>query len=505
MTSQRIILGDCLDVFANERNVPAFVSDPPANIGFMGRSWDRAHPAEDYAPILPPRNKAHLRELQREHAFAKYWAERYAMAYDIADAHAVNIVWTLPRTSYQTATALRAAGWDIKDNLVHLFGSGWSKTGNALAPGQEGWILATKGKPDLDIDACRVPRGERPSVIDGGRMGYGGGSDGYDYHPNERGSLPKNAVLSHCEGCVRVGSRRIKGTPARDHRGENHGAHAVDPRQSTRDDVHAGFGENGTESVPAFHCLAGCVCGASTPWPDDRPLPRCPCGEMWRWLCPVAEINGQSGNRPGMSGGGKNASDYTNPTFGGRTRDEFATPYADQGGAARFFNTFRYLSKCSPSERHTGCENLYWKADKKDPFGFVQVTREEWEKLPNDARPHDRANSPTTDHGGRAGTRAHGNVHPTVKSYRLMHWLHSLTGAKRILDLTAGSGTGMYTAFLDGIEWLGAEICPQAIVIAEVRLAFWKGLSFDARRAFMEDDVVPEPIATKTNQRSFFE
>ena len=37
----------------------------------------------------------------------------------------------------------------------------------------------------------------------------------------------------------------------------------------------------------------------------------------------------------------------------------------------------------------------------------------------------------------RTRLRAQGNVHPTVKSYRLMHWLHSLTGAKKIVDLCA--------------------------------------------------------------------
>jgi hypothetical protein len=486
-SAQRIILGDCIDVFANERNVPAFVSDPPANIGFMGRSWDKANgDADGFSMMLPARSKAHERELRDEYRFTKYWATRYAMAYDIADQRAVNIVWTLPRTSHQTATALRAAGWDIRDNIVHLFGTGWAKTGNALAPGQEGWLLATKGKPDLDIDACRVPRGEGVPVCNSEGGSLWGNENKKKLTGEVRfGSLPKNALLSHCDECVRVGSKRVKGTPARDHRGENHGAHAVDPRTSTRDDVHVGFGINGTEAVATFHCLAGCVCGARTPWPDDRPLPRCPCGKEWRWLCAVAEVNGQSGNRPGMSGGGKHREGYSGGLFGGI--DCEATTYADQGGAARFFNTFRYLSKCSSSERHAGCESLYWRADKSSPFGFVQITKDEWEALPD----HDNPNVITSNTRTNPRPRAQGNVHPTVKSYRLMHWLYLLTGAKRILDLTAGSGTGMFTAFLDGIEWLGAEVCPEAIVIAEARLAFWKGLSFQAREEFMRDDVVP--------------
>ena len=446
----------------------------------MGRSWDRAHPVDDYVLPCVPRSKAHERELRSEESFIRYWATRYAMAYDIADQHATAIIWTLPRTSYQTAMAMRRAGWTIKDNLVHLFGTGWAKTGNALAPGQEGWLLATKGKPDLNIDACRVPRGGESTARTQHRgLGYGGSSDVDRINGgNPLGSLPKNALLSHCEECVRVGSKSVRATPARDHRGENHGSHTLDPRQSKRDDIHVGFGDNGAESVPAWHCLAGCVCGARSKWDPEKPLPRCPCGETWRWLCAVAEVNGQSGERTSGSilphhvdsGSNNTALSGANMPRTGRT------VIGDSGGESRFFNTFSYLSKCASGERHAGCENLFWRANKKNPFGFDQVTREEWEALPIDQR-------------------AQGNVHPTVKSYRLMHWLHSLTGAKRILDLTAGSGTGMLTALLDGVEWLGAEVCPEAVTIAQARHAFWSGLSPEAIETMKKDS------ATKAIQK----
>lgn len=504
MPTQKILLGDCLDVFANEKNVPAFVSDPPANIGFMGRSWDRAHPVNDFVLPMPARSKEHERELRREESFIRYWATRYAMAYDIADKHAVNIVWTLPRTSYQTATALRRAGWDIRDNLVHLFGTGLAKTGNALAPGQEGWLLATKGKPDLDIDACRVPRGGESTERTQHRgLGYGGSKDVDRVnggHP--RGSLPKNALLSHCEECVRVGVKRVRnggGPPCMT--GSETTANAYGKFAQRSNVTHRSY--NGTESVPAYHCLAGCVCGARSVWEPEQPLPRCPCGETWRWLCAVAEVNGQSGDRPGMTGGGKHREGYEGGMFGGI--DCTSTLYGGNGGAARFFNTFSYLSKCSSSERHAGCENLFWRANKKTPFGFDQVTREEWETLATDARGQGKkTHGQTTDHGARDGTRAQGNVHPTVKSYRLISWHHRIAGATRILDLTAGSGTGMYTALLDGIEWFGAEVCPEAITIAEARYAFWKGLSFQARDAFMHDDIVAQPNSSHALQQSLF-
>jgi hypothetical protein len=63
----------------------------------------------------------------------------------------------------------------------------------------------------------------------------------------------------------------------------------------------------------------------------------------------------------------------------------------------------------------------------------------------------------------------------------------------------------MFTAYLDGIEWIGAEMCPEAITIANARLAFWKGLSFEARRAMIEDDIVPGRTETQPLQASLFE
>lgn len=433
------------------------------------------------------------------------------MAYDIADQHATAIIWTLPRTSHQTATALRRAGWDIRDNLVHLFGTGWAKTGNALAPGQEGWLLATKGKPDLNIDACRVPRGGEQIPTHNGGHGTGvcNGSFSNDkpreYHTN--GFFPKNALLSHCEECVRAGVKSVQGS---------HGTTGVwrgDSGGITTGFMRGGDGigftsRDGTESVQAWHCLAGCVCGARSKWDPENPLPRCPCGETWRWICPVAEVNAQSGESRSSATSGVKRLGRSGGMMGavGGLRDGRPEGHSDQGGAARFFNTFSYLSKCSSSERHAGCESLFWKANKKNPFGFDQVTKEEWEAIP--AHPLEgksgRRNDAQIAREHAQGQRAQGNVHPTVKSYRLMHWLHSLTGAKKIVDLCAGSGTGMITAALDGIEWIGAEMCPEAVTIAQARHAFWSGLSHEARRAMVEESIVPSSFEPDEKQLVLF-
>ena len=46
--------GDCLTMpWSSKRN--AWVTDPPANIAFMGRKWDKAAAELGFVPPLPPR------------------------------------------------------------------------------------------------------------------------------------------------------------------------------------------------------------------------------------------------------------------------------------------------------------------------------------------------------------------------------------------------------------------------------------------------------------------
>lgn len=42
------------------------------------------------------------------------------------------LVWAIPRTSHWTATAIEESGFEIKDRISHIFGSGFPKSRNIL-------------------------------------------------------------------------------------------------------------------------------------------------------------------------------------------------------------------------------------------------------------------------------------------------------------------------------------------------------------------------------------
>ena len=105
-----IITGDCLEVLRgiDSCSIDACVTDPPAGIAFMGKAWDGSKGGRDqWIAWLASVMAEVLRALK-------------------PGGHAV--VWALPRTSHWTGMALETAGFEIRDCLSHLFGSGFPKS-----------------------------------------------------------------------------------------------------------------------------------------------------------------------------------------------------------------------------------------------------------------------------------------------------------------------------------------------------------------------------------------
>ena len=116
--------------------VDAVVSDPPSGIGFMHgvTKWDR-HTAYE-----PKTNKG--RDLMRfgsailrpwEVGFASFIADVFGECWRVLKPGGHMLIWTLPRSSDLTTLGLRVAGFEIRDSVVHIFGSGFPKSLNVGA------------------------------------------------------------------------------------------------------------------------------------------------------------------------------------------------------------------------------------------------------------------------------------------------------------------------------------------------------------------------------------
>ena len=117
----------------------------------------------------------------------------------------------------------------------------------------------------------------------------------------------------------------------------------------------------------------------------------------------------------------------------------------DAGSAARFF----YCAKASRADRNDGCEALakkplHWSSGDQNPGSFQ-------------AEGTDKT--------------AHNN-HPTVKPTELMRWLVRLVtpAGGVVLDPFMGSGSTGRAAMLEGMRFVGIELNPDYLQIAEARI-----------------------------------
>lgn len=173
----QLFLGDCLDVLPRV-SADAVVTDPPYALteprsggdgcgqafaarsdemkarrrgGFMGKAWDSELPSLDH----------------------------WQAVYDSLPDSAYALIFGGTRTYHRLACAVEDAGWQIRDCLMWLYGSGFPKGKGCLKPAYEPVLLARKpGKvKPLQIDECRVATDgtenfNRPASYNGKHPGW---------------------------------------------------------------------------------------------------------------------------------------------------------------------------------------------------------------------------------------------------------------------------------------------------------------------------------------------
>ncbi|MCI0372827.1 MAG: hypothetical protein L0214_15950, partial [candidate division NC10 bacterium] len=178
--------GDSLEVLQAlpSDSVHSIVTDPPAGIKFMGNRWDEpgsfferaADKSVRFDKFAGNHNPSDafdkLRTLKNEGAkFRAGLQVIFTEALRVLKPGGHAMVWALPRTSHWTASALEDAGFEIRDVVVHVCGTGfpksmnvgiaidkmlgaerpvvdeaklWEGWGTALKPSAEHWILCRR-------------------------------------------------------------------------------------------------------------------------------------------------------------------------------------------------------------------------------------------------------------------------------------------------------------------------------------------------------------------------
>jgi DNA modification methylase len=255
--------GDCRDILAtlDDASVDACVTDPPYELGFMGKRWDASGIAYDVAMwgevlrVLKP--GGHLSAFGGTRTYHRMTAAIEDAGFEIRDS----IHWIygsgFPKSLDVSKAIDKAAGAErevigIRRDAAKLNNSGnhqyqegwqrphredpdyrerksavtapatemaaaWSGWGTALKPAHEPIVVARKplngtvadtvqahGTGALNIDACRVGAGGHLAWSAPRDMGYHGGTDVADSvaTESEHGRWPANLILTHHPDCT---------------------------------------------------------------------------------------------------------------------------------------------------------------------------------------------------------------------------------------------------------------------------------------------------------------
>lgn len=240
--------GDCLSVMSqmSANSVDSIVTDPPYGLSFMGKDWDHGVPGE------------------------VFWQE----ALRVAKPGAHLLAFGGTRTYHRLAVAIEDAGWEIRDCLMWLYGSGFPKSlnigdgyGTALKPGYEPIIMARKpltgtvatnvqqwGTGGINVDGCRIEGIKdvpaSPRVVH---------RDGRIYHPSNEdpttpgwnpnvGRWPANLLLDE-EAAVTLDIQTgILNSGKDNKRRQNHDTTAMAGRLGMLDREEVSYGDSGGAS-----------------------------------------------------------------------------------------------------------------------------------------------------------------------------------------------------------------------------------------------------------------
>ena len=401
-----IRIGNCIDLMSEmaDNSIDAVVTDPPYELGFMGKSWDASGIA--------------------------YNTEVWRQCLRILKPGGHLLAFGGSRTYHRLACAIEDAGFDIRDQIMWVYGSGFPKSMNigkaidkAAGASREVVGVGKSGKNRNVLNAANYPDT------------FGG-----DYEITEAATQEAKqwegwgTALKPAHEPIVVARKPVNGTIAQNVMTWGTGAINIDGCRVKRDDGDDSVAGSRTATFGTQETVSGG--NGSGGW-EQNDIGRFPANFIHDGSDEVLQLfpNSKAGKPQekrgtgGIWGKGDGHSIPVGPSYG------------DDGSAARFF----YCAKPSTAERNAGLDGL----QKKKADTRSDVAAGMWKDK----------------------NAAHQNHHPTVKPITLMRYLIRMVVPPNgiVLDPFLGSGTTGVAAIQENIDWIGFEMNPDYADIAHRR------------------------------------
>lgn len=413
--------GDCLKEMKNlpDNSVDSIVTDPPYGISFMGKKWDYDVPSQEI------------------------WVECLRVLKP--GGHLLAFAGT--RTQHRMAVNIEDAGFEIRDMIAWVYGSGFPKSMNVSKAidkmaGAEREVVGydkSRARPNRTgkvLGETEYDRSDNGATITAPATDDAKKWDGWGTalkpalepitvarKPLEEKTVAAN-VLKYGTGAINIDESRIATNPdVDDARLGGNGSWKTDKAGSTVSNTPSQGDVVTSSSLGRFP--ANLIHDGS---------------EEVTELFPNSKAGGSvSGKEPSKTGD-ENANCYSE--YDRVSWDS----YKDNGSAARFF----YCAKTSKKDRNEGLDDFEPKSIGAEAH-LCECEEKNW------------INPPTKK-----------NNHPTVKPTDLMRYLVRMVTPKAgtVLDPFMGSGSTGKAAILEGFEFVGIELDPDYIQIAEARIKF---------------------------------
>jgi site-specific DNA-methyltransferase (adenine-specific) len=470
MADFKLLQGDCIEVMRGlpANSVDAIVTDPPYGLEFMGKEWDAPWKSKDVRQPddegFTKTDNAYGRSKVRYAMGASYGAGNQAMVgfqewfYQVAvemyrvlkpGGHVLSFGGS--RTYHRMACAIEDAGFEVRDQLMWVYGSGFPKSHNISKALDKSAGIEREDKFEGAFKRFAGPTGNKKCDKCGKWLVSG--SPCQCPRPQDEPNCPAakqwegwGTALKPAHEPIVLARKPVEGTVAENVLKYGTGGLNIDGCRVSAE------GED-FSNVQDRKDLTGKLTthhegGNAEALDKLKKLGRFPANLMHDGSQQVLDLfpSNAGAAAPVKSGhSGESNGIYNDYAQRG---DDGATFYGDKGSAARFF----YCPKATKKDRDEGCDEL------------------ETKEKPAHMRTGNGTGDTSMTDGFQATQRK--NTHPTVKPTELMRYLCRLITPPggTVLDPFNGSGSTGKAALKEGFSYVGIEKEAEYLRIAEARI-----------------------------------